>query len=83
MFASLYSSFVYSLLKVPSDRMPPYIGQIISDGVYNSQLRSNPKHPVSDDIVSCRFINVDGKEQKIQSGSQQVDAFSFCQHPFS
>lgn len=43
--------------------MPPQIGQIISDAVYDSQLGSNPYHTVTDKVIACRFINVLGTEK--------------------
>jgi hypothetical protein len=46
------------------DRMPPQIGRIVSEAVYDSKLESNPKHPVSDATIACYFINAEGTEQR-------------------
>ncbi|KAL6307425.1 P-loop containing nucleoside triphosphate hydrolase protein [Sparassis latifolia] len=41
-------------------RMPPQIGEFISDAVYDGQLQSNPLHPVpiSDKLTACYFIDL-------------------------
>ncbi|GLB40322.1 putative AAA domain containing protein [Lyophyllum shimeji] len=44
-------------------RMPPQIGAIISNLVYDSKLKSNPTHPITDKVLACRFIDVPGHEQ--------------------
>ncbi|OCH94374.1 P-loop containing nucleoside triphosphate hydrolase protein [Obba rivulosa] len=51
-------------------RMPPQIGDIISDAVYNGQLQSNPLHPVKDDQHACYFVDIE-QDQEIQ------DLFSY------
>jgi len=53
--------------------MPPQIGQIISEAVYDNQLQSNPLHPITDEVLACRFIDVPGSERKNpNSGSVMV-----------
>lgn len=37
-----------------TDRMPSQIGNFISDAVYDGQLRSNPSHPLANDL--CAFF---------------------------
>lgn len=44
--------------------MPPQIGQFISAAVYEDKLKSNPLHPIKDDVIACRFIDAKGKESK-------------------
>ena len=44
------------------DRMPPHIGDFISDAVYDGQLRSNPEHEVQDE--ACWFVDVEGVEKR-------------------
>ncbi|KAH7913562.1 P-loop containing nucleoside triphosphate hydrolase protein, partial [Hygrophoropsis aurantiaca] len=39
-------------------RMPPQIGDFISQAIYEKQLGSNPEHPVTTDNMACHFINV-------------------------
>ena len=36
--------------------MPPYIGDFISDQIYEGQLRSNPEHDVQK--PACWFVDV-------------------------
>ena len=45
--------------------MPPHIGRFISDAVYEGRLKSNPLHPVTEDVMACHFIDVNsGREQR-------------------
>lgn len=47
-------------------RMPPQIGDIISEAVYDAKLKSNPLHPITEKTTACYFINVQaGKERKM------------------
>ncbi|KAK0500409.1 P-loop containing nucleoside triphosphate hydrolase protein, partial [Armillaria luteobubalina] len=50
-------------------RMPPQLGDFISQAVYESKLKSNPLHPIKDDIIACHFVNVMGRECQITSKS--------------
>jgi hypothetical protein len=43
--------------------MPPQIGNLISEAVYNNQLASNPLHPIADNILACHFIDIPGIEK--------------------
>jgi len=55
-------------------RMPPQIGEFISTNVYDSKLNSNPKHPISNSIVACQFIDVVGaKEQLPPTGTSIIN----------
>ncbi|KAF5382186.1 hypothetical protein D9615_004444 [Tricholomella constricta] len=45
------------------NRMPPQIGSIISDLVYNGNLKSNSLHPITEKVIACRFIDVPGHEK--------------------
>lgn len=54
--------------------MPPQIGHFISDAVYNGKLQSNPKHPITDEIQACFFINAGGNE-KFENTSYWVKSF--------
>ncbi|KAK1236206.1 hypothetical protein PQX77_000550, partial [Marasmius sp. AFHP31] len=44
-------------------RMPPQIGQFISDHVYDGELKSNPNHPITDEVLACRLVDAHGKEE--------------------
>jgi hypothetical protein len=47
------------------DRMPPQIGDIISDAVYEKKLKSNPNHPITNEVTACYFVNIlEGKEKQ-------------------
>ncbi|KAF8907307.1 AAA domain-containing protein [Gymnopilus junonius] len=50
-------------------RMPPQIGTVISELVYESKLKSNPEHPVRSDTTACYFLDVPGQERPLESGS--------------
>lgn len=54
------------------DRMPPQLGNFISEAVYNNQLYSWEQHPIALDIPSIHFIHTDGKERKTQEESFEV-----------
>ncbi|KAH0585272.1 hypothetical protein H2248_008514 [Termitomyces sp. 'cryptogamus'] len=45
-------------------RMPPQIGNIISDLVYDGKLKSNPLHPITEKTQACRFIDIPGQEER-------------------
>ena len=53
-----------------SDRMPPPIGDFISDAVYDGQLRSNPDHAVQDN--TCWFMDVDDSIERRNGTSWEV-----------
>ncbi|KAI1797127.1 P-loop containing nucleoside triphosphate hydrolase protein [Ganoderma leucocontextum] len=38
-------------------RMPPLIGEVVSDVMYEGQLQSNPDHPVPSTQTSCWFVH--------------------------
>lgn len=69
---TLYLFNFLGLLFWVVDRMPPQIGQIVSEAVYDSQLKSNPLHPITEEILACHFIDVPGTEKKGSSGSIMV-----------
>ncbi|RPD74791.1 P-loop containing nucleoside triphosphate hydrolase protein [Lentinus tigrinus ALCF2SS1-7] len=45
-------------------RMPPLIGEVVSDVVYDGQLQSNPSHPVPYEQPCCWFVHVVESEEK-------------------
>ncbi|KAH9850369.1 P-loop containing nucleoside triphosphate hydrolase protein [Lenzites betulinus] len=45
-------------------RMPPLIGDVVSEVVYDGQLRSNPEHPIPYDTPSCWFVHVQESEER-------------------
>ncbi|KAG6910852.1 hypothetical protein DXG01_007168 [Tephrocybe rancida] len=45
-------------------RMPPQIGDLISDLVYEGKLKSNPLHPVTNTSIACYFIDIPGHEER-------------------
>jgi len=59
-------------------RMPPQIGDFISDAVYDGNLQSNPSHPITDSTVACYLIDVSHGRQQRQDTSfknlAEVDA---------
>ena len=44
--------------------MPPQIGEFISQRVYDSRLRSYPRHHVTSSTTACRFVDIDGSEKR-------------------
>ncbi|KXN88607.1 Regulator of nonsense transcripts 1 [Leucoagaricus sp. SymC.cos] len=44
-------------------RMPPQMGELISETVYNSQLNSNPHHSISNQVMAIHFVDVPGFEK--------------------
>jgi hypothetical protein len=58
--------------------MPPQIGRVISKAIYDNQLKSNPLHPITENIIACYFVDVAmGKEEPIQGGSFKVKILSY------
>ncbi|KAH9903023.1 P-loop containing nucleoside triphosphate hydrolase protein [Cubamyces lactineus] len=45
-------------------RMPPLIGDVVSETIYDSHLRSNPEHPVPYSESCCWFVHVEESEEK-------------------
>jgi len=55
------------------DRMPPQIGEILSEAVYDGKLKSNPKHPITEKVTACHFFNiVNGREKQPDGKSFMV-----------
>ncbi|KAJ3570491.1 hypothetical protein NP233_g4370 [Leucocoprinus birnbaumii] len=50
-------------------RMPPQMGELISNAVYESQLNSNPHHSISNQIMACHFVDVPGSTEKRKNDS--------------
>ena len=46
------------------DRMPPQMGELISEAVYDGLLKSNPHHPIGDNIMACHFVDVPSNERR-------------------
>lgn len=44
-------------------RMPPQLGDFISEAVYDGKLKSNPKHPITRDLVTIKIVDAEGSEQ--------------------
>jgi len=62
-------------------RMPPQIGDFISEHVYDGKLKSNPSHVVPSSVVACHFVDVNGSERRDSSGKsyhneEEVDAIA-------
>ncbi|KAH9068366.1 AAA domain-containing protein [Lactarius deliciosus] len=60
-------------------RMPPQIGEFISEKVYNGELKSNPEHPTKSSTTACHFVDINGAEQLDADGKsimnlQEVEA---------
>lgn len=62
-------------------RMPPQIGNIISELVYEKKLKSNPSHPITEDMTACYFVEALGKEKGLTTGSfkNEVEASHIIQ----
>ena len=52
--------------------MPPQIGDIISELVYENKLKSNPSHPITEDTTACYFVEALGSEKPMKGGSFMV-----------
>ncbi len=66
---SLLYAFIIGTLFFSLDRMPPQLGDFISQAVYEGKLKSNPLHLIKDDIIACHFVDVmSGRER--QNGSK-------------
>lgn len=53
--------------------MPPQIGEILSEAVYDGKLKSNPKHPITHEIRACYFFDIaNGKEKQPDGKSFMV-----------
>ncbi|KAL0573213.1 hypothetical protein V5O48_008733, partial [Marasmius crinis-equi] len=63
-------------------RMPPQIGQFISDHVYNKQLKSNPLHPIKDEVLACRLVDASGKEERDGDGKTMSKSFKEANRSF-
>ncbi|KAH9058403.1 P-loop containing nucleoside triphosphate hydrolase protein [Lactarius vividus] len=60
-------------------RMPPQIGDYISEQVYNGELKSNPEHPTKSSTTACHFVDIIGAERLDADGKsimnlQEVEA---------
>lgn len=54
------------------DRMPPQIGDFISQQIYGGELKSNPDHPTKSGTVACRFVDICGTEQLDADGKSSM-----------
>ena len=58
--------------------MPPQLGEIISESVYEGRLQSDPSHPVTNKTPACYFINVpEGKEKQFEKSYIVCFCFPF------
>jgi len=55
--------------------MPPQIGDIISEAVYDNKLKSNPNHSITSEVTACYFVNIPGKEKQCDSKSFMASFF--------
>lgn len=55
--------------------MPPQIGNVISELVYETKLKSNPSHPVTENITACYFVEAPGKEKALASSYMVFNYF--------
>jgi len=46
------------------DRMPPQMGELISEAVYDGLLKSDPRHPIGNNIIACHFVDVPSNEKR-------------------
>jgi regulator of nonsense transcripts 1 len=54
-------------------RMPPQIGDFISEQVYDGDLLSHSGHVVPSSAIACRFVDVNGSEQLDQDGKSLLN----------
>ena len=57
--------------------MPPQIGDIISELVYENKLKSNPSHPIRADTTACYFVEALGKEKSMGNSLMVLNIFFF------
>ena len=74
LFLSIQCEYPYLICLVKlaeslSDRMPPLIGEVVSDVVYEGQLQSNPDHLVPSGQPCCWFVHVDGSMERQHEGT--------------
>ncbi|KAG1831993.1 hypothetical protein DFJ58DRAFT_876079, partial [Suillus subalutaceus] len=53
-------------------RMPPQIGNFISQAVYDGLLESNMQHPVTNERMAYHFINIPSQEHRKNLGQCQT-----------
>ncbi|KAH9058402.1 P-loop containing nucleoside triphosphate hydrolase protein [Lactarius vividus] len=53
------------------DRMPPQIGDFISQRVYDGGLQSNSRHPTKSRTTACHFVDINGSDSA--SGTSRIN----------
>ncbi|KAI9440017.1 AAA domain-containing protein [Lactarius indigo] len=67
-YLPLFESFGDTLRK---NRMPPQIGDFISQRVYDGKLQSYSRHPTTSRTVACRFVDINGSDSG--SGTSRIN----------
>ncbi|KAF5391903.1 hypothetical protein D9757_001729 [Collybiopsis confluens] len=44
-------------------RMPPQMGDFISEAIYSGLLKSNAHHPITEATIACRLVDIPGTEE--------------------
>jgi len=56
--------------------MPPQMGELISEAVYDGCLSSNPQHPINNQILACHFVDVHGQEKRKEDSFMVSSVYS-------
>jgi len=56
--------------------MPPQMGGLISEAVYDGCLSSNPRHPINNQIMACHFVDVHGQEKRKEDSFMVSSVYS-------
>ena len=56
--------------------MPPQMGELISETVYDGCLSSNPRHPINNQIMACHFVDVHGQEKRKEDSFMVSSVYS-------
>jgi len=65
------------LIQLSLDRMPPQIGEFISQYIYDGRLLSDARHVVPSSDIACRFIDVNGIERLDKDGKSSHVSVAF------
>jgi regulator of nonsense transcripts 1 len=68
--------------------MPPQMGELISEAIYDNRLNSNPHHLISNQTIACHFVDVSpsvgrekGKDNSYMVSFQRVFHCHFTENP--
>ncbi|KAI9461669.1 P-loop containing nucleoside triphosphate hydrolase protein, partial [Lactarius psammicola] len=78
-YLPLFESFGHTLRKLSfigddkQYRMPPQIGEFVSQRVYEGRLQSYSRHPIKSRTIACRFVDINGSEQRKANGTSYIN----------